>query len=298
VEDLIPEAGPDTGTTKDATVDAKMDAGTDATVNDAAADTSTNDSGTSDSGIDSGVADSGVQKDSGAGTLLNGLVGLWNLDEAMAGTAPGNTDFKDESGSGGHGTGHGSITYGAAGKLDKAATLDGTSAYATIPDSNTLRPANFTVSVWFKLTQLPGNTGVTVASKPQKAAPWTSPYLSWMIRVNSATFIEASVGSANTYCGGYNTNKNLVAGTWYNVILTYDGSKATTYLDNVSIGSCNLNGAIGYGAYPVLLGADYGASPVADYFPGTIDQTAIWSRVLTSNEMIQLYGAGIGAQLP
>lgn len=303
VDELLPDASsPDTGTTmKDATVDApKMETGSDATVNETGSDASSDassDSSTSDAS-DAGVMDSGITSDSGSNTLANGLVGLWNLDETMAGTAPGNTDFADHSGSGGHGTAHGSITYNVAGNIGKSITLDGTTAYATIPDSNALRPASFTVSVWFKLSKLPGNTGVTVASKPQKAAPWTSPYLSWMIRVNSATFIEASVGSANTYCGGWNTNKNLVAGTWYNVVLTYDGMKATAYLDNTSIGSCNLNAAIGYAAYPILLGADYGSSPVADYFPGTIDQTAIWSRVLNSSELAQLYGGGAGQLLP
>ena len=232
-------------------------------------------------------------------TAGNGLVGLWNLNETTTGTAPSGADFTDDSGNGNYGTKVGTITLGTSGVIGNAIVLDGSTGYVTIADSASLEPVNLTMAAWIKLSALP-NHGATIVSKSQKAAPWSLPYQSWMIRINDATHIEAAVGSSSTYSsasGSFLLSTALTASTWYHVAVTYDGATVICYLNGVSVGTKSFTGPVAYGPYPVLLGADFGASPATDYFPGSIDQAGVWNRALSSTEVTQLYGAGSGVAL-
>src|SRR4051812_35718753 len=85
--------------------------------------------------------------------------------------------------------------FSVPGVQGRAIRLDGRTGYVTIDDRPELRPQEITVGVWFKLSRLPDNHGVTVACKPQKSAPWSYPFLSWMIRINTPTQIEAAIGA-------------------------------------------------------------------------------------------------------
>ena len=77
----------------------------------------------------------------------------------------------------------------------------------------------------------------------------------------------------------------IAANTWHHAVLTYNGSTATFYFDGAQMGTYAIAGPIGYGPYPIVVGADFGLSPVADYFPGIVDQLGVWNRVLTASEL-------------
>ena len=119
---------------------------------------------------------------------------------------------------------------------------------------------------------------MTLVSKPQTAAPWTSPFLSWLLRINTATVVEADVGSSANYTGTGFAIPELAVGVWHHLALTYQNPAMRLYFDGALVGNVNFTGPIGYGAQPVLIGADYGIAPAGDFMDGTIDQVAIWGR--------------------
>jgi hypothetical protein len=114
-----------------------------------------------------------------------------------------------------------------------------------------------------------------------------------MIRVNSATTIEYDVSNGTTYSGyGQNIGITMAVGTWYHVALTYNGTTVTSYFNGASKGTNGtVSGNIGYAARPVLIGADYGSNPFADYFNGSISDVRIYSRSLAAPEIDSIYKA-------
>ena len=219
------------------------------------------------------------------------VIGLWNLDETTG-------TFLDGSGQGNHGTQSATgLTQGVTGKVGKAVTVDGTSGDISIPDNATnLRPAAVSISAWFMLSSSPA--GVAIISKARNGPPWSSPFMSWLIRINSPTQIEADIGNATAYSATAFSVPALVVGTWYHITLTYSGSVITLYLNGASLGTRSFSGAIGYSALPMLIGADYGFAPVGELFPGQIDQVGLWNRALTPAEVAMIYNAGAGTPLP
>lgn len=216
----------------------------------------------------------------GGGTAQPKPVAVWDLDDDKDGLARVGEAF--------------TVPGGVQGK---ALQLDGRSGYVSVPDSPGLRPAALTLAAWFKLKSVPVEHGVTVVCKPQRKAPWVFPFLSWMIRINTATQIEAAVGAGGNYGGSFAPPAPLTAGVWHHVALTYDGRVLRAYLDGAALGGeTSIGAAIDYGPYPVLIGADFGADPVADFFPGQIDQVALWSAALDAAALRRVYnhGKGIG----
>lgn len=241
--------------------------------------------------------DASAPVDAPALPLGAGLVALYDFEETSLGTAPSGADFSDAVG-GHHGALTGGGTPGVPGVLGGAVRLDGVSGVITIPDGPGLRPSEVTMAAWFALASPPSPAGgVTLLSRPQSGPPWSYPYLAWMIRINALDTIEASIGSSGSYGGAFPV-PTLSVGAWHHVVLTYDGTSARLHLDGVLIGENVLGGPIAYAALPLLVGADYGADPFADHFPGDVDQLAVWDRVLTPADVANLYGGGAGAALP
>lgn len=227
------------------------------------------------------------------GALKEGLVGLWDFDDGHG------KNLHDASGRKHDGIIVGEVAFGATGVRTRAAGLDGRTGWVVIPDAPDLRPQRFTVALWFnpsrELTQ-----AATLVVKPQRPAVWVHPFLSWMIRVNSPTLIEASVGSSGGYLNteGVFTVPPLEPGRWRHAALTFDGEQVSFFLDGERLGMRPFPVPIAYSDLPILVGADFGASPAADFFPGKLDQLALWERPLSGQEVRLLFNRGEGQPLP
>lgn len=176
-----------------------------------------------------------------------------------------------------------------AGRSGQGIRFDGVDDRINIPDSTALRPASFTLSAWFKADSFA--TAFAVISKPRTAAPWSSPFTSWLIRVNNSSTIEFGLANAG-YSGTTATGLTMVSGQWYHVVMTYDGTTRVGYLNGTQVLSNSFTAPVSYAAQPVLIGADHGASPVGDMTRGVIDEVRIYNRALSTNEVRTLYDMG------
>lgn len=207
------------------------------------------------------------------------LAGCWAADD---GAGP---NVRDRSGRNQHGSFPGAWAPGLG---QPALALAGSgSDVLSIPDSSLLQPTRVTVMLWFWLGSVPGSA-MTLASKPRTTTPWSSPYTSWLIRINSSTLIEYGISLAS-YTGTTATVTTLVTGRWYHVAITHDGFTRRGFFNGIEVVTANQTGTIGYGAYPVLFGADNSSSPYGELLNGRIAQARIYTRALRPEEIREAY---------
>ena len=170
-----------------------------------------------------------------------------------------------------------------------------TSTYVTIPDSTVIRTQNFTISAWVKFAGFSSFNGIIC--KPQTASGWTSPYLSFNMRINSnGTAFETSIGSVSTY-SGTSTAYTFSTNIFYNLVMTYDGSTIKGYINRSLITNASVAYTINYTSIPLLLGATGGATGGNTYgenLNGNMYLASMYNRTLSASEVLQNYNATKG----
>jgi mucin-19 len=95
-----------------------------------------------------------------------------------------------------------------------------------------------------------------------------------------------------------NSSATMATGVYHFIVGTYDGTTIKLYINGAlvssktTVASGNIRNKTG------LAIGQIGNSNTAGRFKGTIDEVGIWSRALTSDEIIVLYNAGLGTQYP
>jgi hypothetical protein len=201
--------------------------------------------------------------------------------------------WKDMSGNNNNGTLINGPTFNSA--SGGSIVFDGTNNYATASDNATLRPTSFSIDVWFRPTSF--NSLSTIISKPFNGPPWSTPFLSYMIRLNNTgTVLECSTNIGGTYRALF-PNYTFVVNTIYNVTFTLNSSTGAfvIYLNASVLSSTTFpSGAISYSTPPLLIGTGYGASPVSEFFPGNIYNVKIYNTVLSATQITQNFNATRG----
>lgn len=81
----------------------------------------------------------------------------------------------------------------------------------------------------------------------------------------------------------------LVAGVWYHLALTYDGSAVKVYCNGVEEDSTSTSGNMSSTTAPVRIGAGSGGSGTEEPFDGDIGHCAIWDKGLSAGEIKSLF---------
>lgn len=184
-----------------------------------------------------------------------------------------------------HSTNHGSafnMTY-TAGRSDDAGVFNGTTGYISAPPINPV--TGLTVSCWATIDQFFGDSaGHALVSNSNFAADGYMIYQSTDFPHNRLkVFIITSSGMGLLY------SPTLSTGTWYHIVLTYDGANAKLYVDNVEAHSIPLTGNVLSSAAPFLIGNTYTGTSL---HKGNIDEVGVWNRALTISEIEDLYLSG------
>jgi gliding motility-associated-like protein len=220
----------------------------------------------------------------GQTTLFKGLIGCYSFT--------GNAD--DKSSSDNHGTVNGaSLATDRFGNENSAYHFDGSDYISLAPDL--LKNPSYSYAVWAKVLQNPneGSSGIVFSIGDEFDSKHQT------INV-SKTF--ASDGFIGWNVGGYNdgfpTTTSLQSkvmpeiGVWYHLAMTRDNSQMTMYLNGelFTVGSTNGNDPY------------YGTSTRAHLgircnftlpFIGAIDDFVIYNRVITDQEVKELFNNGI-----
>jgi hypothetical protein len=194
-----------------------------------------------------------------------GLVAAYGMN---AGTG---TAVADASGKGNTGTA--TAATWAAGKYGQALSFNGTSAWVTVPDANTLDLTNgMTVEAWVRPSSVSGWR--TVLMKEFGAD------LSYAIMGSGgsgpAAFIHTSSG-ANAPAAA-----NLPLNVWSHVAATYDGSTLRMYVNGVQVATNPTAGNLRVGTGPLRIGGNSGSG---EYFSGLIDEVRVYSKALTAAQV-------------
>ena len=187
-------------------------------------------------------------------------------------------------------------TYGT-GIINQGFSLDGvndTVDFGNVLDFDGSTP--FSISIWIYPTSLSSTSKIPLAKSSN-----ISPFVGyWFTISTSVTAFSLSNSNPGNYLAIINS-ENLTNNNWYNLLVTYDGSKSplgtklyvNANLNTQTVFSDNLTGSISNTA-----SLKFGARTNAAYYGGGIDEVGVWNRVLTSTEVTELYNSGTGKQYP
>lgn len=181
-----------------------------------------------------------------------------------------------------HGTYVGSPTLGVAGALsgdaNTAVTLNGTTQYVTAPGHATT--PDVTLSCWVKRSAAAVQYLVFVGSAPNVARA----ALSWR-NTGVVQFVTEGAATLTTATGPASD------GSWHHIVCTGSDGVAGSgriYVDG-ALAASGGTPHLSYAGPVVSLGAYPNATAM---LAGTLDEVAIWSRVLTAAEVAALYRVG------
>jgi hypothetical protein len=180
---------------------------------------------------------------------------------------------------------------------NRSVAFDGVDDYVTMGDvldkSNT---DPFSVSAWIKLSSV-GTTHKVIVSKMDE----TSNFRGWNIRSYNGTLkISFSNIAGSNELQFTSTSTVFTVDTWHHVVVTYDGSSAssgvTAYVDNSTVSgswSGTLSGTLANSASFDISSRNNGSLP----FPGNIDEVSFFNSELSAGNVTTIYNSGKPADI-
>jgi hypothetical protein len=161
--------------------------------------------------------------------------------------------------------------------------------FVSIPSSSSLAPTKFTVSLWTRAPQSPGQFKYLLAKGSNACV--SASYGLW---TSSAGGLEFYVWNGSEIVRA-NTVDGIWDGRWHNVTATWDGSNAQVFIDGKS------QGAPTHSPAPINYSAPDGTTTFGGYrgscdllFTGDIDQIMLFDKVLPVELIWQRFGSILG----
>lgn len=225
----------------------------------------------------------------------SGPVGRWHFDEASgvavdAATADGKDDatlgggaVRDDRGR------RGLITHDAEGRplanaiTDRGLPLNGTSAYAATSGPVLETRSSYTLSAWVRLESLANGAAVLGQSGPEG-----NPFAFWYIADEKKWYFGTRPAGGADYQGRYSTVE-AQTNVWTHIAATYSptAGQVAFYVDGRRQGSPVTVSPSFASDQPLQFGRyqNGSAATYRNYFPGSIDEVAVWQRALTDREV-------------
>lgn len=205
------------------------------------------------------------------------LAAYYRFDEGSG------TTISDVTGSGLTGTWSGTLSgQWGTGKIRGCGVFNGTDRIVTINDANALDfTTGLTISVWLNPASTQGAYATPIG---KNGAYW----IEHSGTANQNQFVWFLNNGADRQIG------NLVAitaATWTHLVLTYDGTTASSYLNGSPSQSQAVTAPITTNANNLLLGNRGGFTR---FYNGSMDELGLWPRALSADEITSIYNAGSG----
>ena len=218
----------------------------------------------------------------------SGLVGWW----------PFNGNANDESGNGNNGTVNGAtLTSDRLGNANSAYSFDGVDDLIQTPNNSLA--GSFSISGWYKMPTYNINSlgandfiffcnhsGINDNNRNVLVG-----YRNFGLEYGHSTYIQDNSLNLGGY---YGLNDIPPANVWHHIVYIFDnGVYVKTYLDNSLVYSnTSVISNSSLPSLPFFFGV--GIATQFNFFQGQLDDFAVWNRVLSSQEITDLYN---GCQL-
>jgi hypothetical protein len=213
-----------------------------------------------------------------------------DLSTGLIAYYPFEGNANDASGNGNNGIVHGNASWVSA-MTTRGLRFDGTSTYVVVTNFTFQPRDRFSVSFWAK----PDTDCGTNVLRHFLSKHLNIPNMEFLIRMERDGKYNSAWSIGGNYYDlanpGVNPLVGLVAPNLTNfdfIVNTYDGSTIRFYVNGNLIQQKTASGSIGQTSYPLTIGA-YSAAPTNDMFKGVMDNIRLYSRVLTPDEIQQLY---------
>ena len=143
---------------------------------------------------------------------------------------------------------------------------------------------NISVSFWFKATTTSSTDGLISIGNDLSS---TQGEFTVML-INNLLYFRMGEGAFSE------TESFTDTASRHCIVYTYDGTTAVAYLDNAVIVNTLTTQTLDFAGLKSVIGAYYLAS---NSFAGTMDEIAVWSRTLTSNDATDIWKGGDGLLL-
>ena len=215
-----------------------------------------------------------------AAVTADGPKGYWGLGET-SGTSAADIAGSDT------GTYRNGVTLGATSltsdTADRAATFDGVNDSVSLPSTSGLSPSTtVTVEAWVRPAALPaaGSFASIVAKAESYALQFNGN------RLEFTTMANGTRRRAQAPAGA------VLAGQTYHVVGTFDGTTQRLFVNGSLVAAVSISGPMGVNTNRIGVGSWDTSS---EYLRGTIDDVAVYSKVLTAAQVANHYNQGRAA---
>jgi hypothetical protein len=224
---------------------------------------------------------------------VDGLVSYYKLDEVSGDNVLDSYGDNDGINDG--------ATQNVDGKIGGAYSfLQKTSNKINFGTSNFNFQANesFTMSGWFYSNFVESDSDMHLFQRIQSSYPWNGYGLAYRYRSDGTKRFQLDIIGSNGGSYVWN-NYNMPLGEWLYIVFTYDGSEnpmgLRTYVNGEEIPQTTVSGTFS-GYIPSDIDMDIGGRTgiESSSWGGKIDEVGIWDRVLTDDEIANLYNNGNG----
>ncbi len=210
------------------------------------------------------------------------IVGIWLFDEGGGDVAI------DSSGNGNDGTLHGPEWTNES-KFGGALEFNGADSYIEFATGESMKTQQLTFMAWFNTRKLDGYGHIF-----QTGNDWDD-MAGYVFRVHQDGYAQSALAFAPGNTATWLSGPALEADTWYHMVLTYNGTTATLYLDGVNVATGTGQGEIMYDDQPVRIGILSNGPYSA--FDGFIDEVALFDVALEAEDIEAIMNGGLAGVL-
>lgn len=222
--------------------------------------------------------------DYAAEVLADGPVSYWKLDETSGTTAA-------DSVGGNNGTYTGGYTLNQTGipSTGRPAVLfNGSSGYVNLGAPAALNlTAAWTLEAWVYLVSTPNGSGI-IAEQHTGSGNVLYEIGFGFSTSGAALTVGYYTGSAWYVAAGAGLSLNA----WHHVVGTWDGTTLRLYADGSQVAAATPAAAPVGGVNNMYIGKRHDNTGVAPFFPGRIDEAAVYSTALSAERITAHYNAG------
>jgi hypothetical protein len=217
-------------------------------------------------------------------------VGYWPLDE------PEGDTVADISGNGYHGKCQGGVVLGHSPGVavpdGRAAAADGVDDCINVGDLDSLDGAKaISVEAWVCWIDPPhGFRGVAAALRKEQVFAFGTGWIGDNSASDSQRKGRFWIHTDKGWSHSDNGTTNVDDGRWHHMVGTYDGEYLRIYVDGIQESNRKIGRVVlSSNANPLFIGSAGGRG---EFFPGAIDEAAVYDRALSATEVYEHYVFG------